>query len=184
MRQRSSVALSLVLAIASAADAGPEGHLDPGFGGGGSLFVLRPLAATRVVDLGVQPDGKVVVRTAATRHEASAIVRTAADGAADPLFGVAGTAPYPTPDTAPGRLAIQADGKILVGTSTAGSPTMRVLRYLADGTPDPAFGTGGLSPALDVDGDAHLVVQPDGRLLVVGTTTPRLVRLLGDGSLD
>jgi hypothetical protein len=73
------------------------------------------------------------------------------------------------------------DGRILVSGSSRNPGSSGVgidhhtdlARYLADGQPDPSFGTGG---TLSLDGfvGADLVVQPDGRLLLVGTadTTP------------
>ena len=82
---------------------------------------------------------------------------------------------------------IQADGKIVVtGSGFA-------VRYLTDGTPDPAFGGGdGIAPAgASVGRGAAL--QPDGKLLLTGgscggslipTCSVAVARLNTDGSPD
>jgi uncharacterized delta-60 repeat protein len=71
-------------------------------------------------------------------------------------------------------VAVQADGKVVVGgISTHGTPPdgFTLARYLADGTLDPGFGTGGkvvteLS-AFD-DGILDLALQADGKIIAVG----------------
>ena len=50
--------------------------------------------------------------------------------------------------------------------TTDGSP-YRVMRFLTDGTPDPAFGTPGFGVPLDNRGTA-LCVQADGKIVVTG----------------
>ena len=89
-------------------------------------------------------------------------------------------------------LAVQADGKILVGgefTTLGGQPRHHLARLNADGTLDPTFNPraeGGNSPFVD-----SLVVQADGKILVGGRFRtlggqPRdsLGRLNADGTLD
>jgi uncharacterized delta-60 repeat protein len=115
------------------------------------------------------------------------------------LFGSAlapdARAQYPTADDFnPGAdtyvlsLAVQADGKILVGgyfTTVGGQPRERIARLHADGTLDVGFNPGASS-------DVYcLAVQADGKILVGGWFTnlcgqPRsgIGRLNGDGTLD
>jgi uncharacterized delta-60 repeat protein len=96
-------------------------------------------------------------------------------------------------------IALQADGKIVaVGLTTGPTPSttdIAVARYTADGTLDLGFGGGdgiatiNISPALGTETGRGVVVQPDGRILVAGTTIGlgsdiALSRLNPDGTLD
>lgn len=88
-------------------------------------------------------------------------------------------------------IAIQADGKILVGGTftNVGSGTHYIIRLNDDGTEDTTFNIGGTGFN---DYVKSIVVQPDGAILVGGTFTQyngldcpdKLVRLLSDGTLD
>lgn len=86
-------------------------------------------------------------------------------------------------------LALQPDGKILVGgrfTSFNGSPVINLARLNANGTLDATFqvGNGLNGEVLD------MVVQPDGKIVVVGRFTNcwgsvgHIVRLNANGTLD
>ena len=85
-------------------------------------------------------------------------------------------------------LALQADGKILVGgnfTALASIPRNRLARLLPDGSVEPSFAPNFNGPVDSV------VVQPDGKILVGGPFTTvdgqsrvELARLNADGSLD
>ena len=85
-------------------------------------------------------------------------------------------------------LAIQGDGKVLVGgrfTALGGQPRERIGRLNADGTLD-----GGVDPGANTD-VYSLAVQPDGRILVGGNFAVlggqprnRIGRLNADGTLD
>ncbi|HEU0008295.1 MAG TPA: hypothetical protein VFT34_00610 [Verrucomicrobiae bacterium] len=85
-------------------------------------------------------------------------------------------------------VAVQSDGKVIaVGT-------FGVMRFLTDGTVDPAFQSipPGLSPFTGPgSGNGKVVLQADGRILLTGIFTnaagmplPNLVRLNADGSVD
>ena len=120
-------------------------------------------------------------------------------GALDPAFGTGGVVMTPTP---PGTIlengdlkavALQADGKIVVGghaqSTTAHSTTFAVARYEADGSLDSTFGTGGVVTTdfgNDWEGVQGLAIQPDGKIVAVGTTggIVALARYSPDGSLD
>ena len=95
----------------------------------------------------------------------------------------------PQPQAAPGTLAIQADGKILLGgyfLDGVTSTLFGVQRLNTDGSVDPGF------VELEFSGDVKAVaVQADGKILVggnfdmIGTTARHyLARLNADGSLD
>lgn len=95
----------------------------------------------------------------------------------------------PLPEGPPKALAIQPDGKVLIGGSfqnVAGAPRRGVARLDVDGSVDAGFG----DP--DVNGDViAIAVQDDGKLLVGGSfnqvggaTRHELARLNADGTLD
>jgi uncharacterized delta-60 repeat protein len=114
----------------------------------------------------VQPDGKILIGgdftslspnfgTAVSRNR---IARLNPSGLLDTLFS-------PGADSSVNAIAVQADGKILLGgsfTSVAGQPRNRLARLNPDGTLDVAF-----DPNAN-DSVSSIVVQADGRILVGG----------------
>jgi uncharacterized delta-60 repeat protein len=95
----------------------------------------------------------------------------------------------PLPEGPPKALAIQPDGKILIGSSfqnVASTPRRGVARLNADGSVDTSFGDPG------INGDViAIAVQGDGKLLVGGSFTEvdgatrhDLARLNANGTLD
>lgn len=134
------------------------------------------------------------------------LVRVLANGALDPTFGNAGTAVVPVAganDAFGATVAIQPDLRIVVAGSTTietvgvWSNDVLVLRLLADGALDPTFGSGGVT-RVDVgpiDWAQSVVLQGDGKLVVVGTAEARgtgystkddvlVVRLLGTSNTN
>ena len=76
-------------------------------------------------------------------------------------------------------LIVQDDGKILVGGPISEGDVLRVgaARFLTDGSLDPAFGTNGtITTPLDIAsrGSARLVLQQDGKMVVVGSAIKNL----------
>lgn len=96
-------------------------------------------------------------------------------------------------------IAVQPDGKIVVaGVAMIGTAEddekFVVARFNADGTPDTSFGTGGsaFSPLRHISAQIKLLIQPDGKILVSGTTlliqqqltAYAVTRFTSDGALD
>ncbi|HET9769772.1 MAG TPA: hypothetical protein VFS16_02700 [Acidimicrobiia bacterium] len=207
-----AVCLALV-GLPGPVSARPAVGLDPGFGKGGTVVVAPPAGAGEWPGgQAVGPDGSVVVvGTAAPARNGYAVLvlRFLPDGRPDPSFGTAGrvwtdlvTLGTPLRGAVPGdvalgsssasAVAIQPDGKIVVGGSTqsGASTAFAVLRYLPDGRPDPGFGSDGLAltdfdPATN-DGVAALSILPDGRVLAAGAAGDGvgLARYTADGRLD
>lgn len=165
----------------------PALGLDPTFGAGG--IALNPLAGTRFVAVtatAVLPTGETLIvgTTAGDSHSnygELAIARLNANGTADPRFGggdgfaTFALVPYvPTP-----AVTLQADGKILIAGTVFGSVQSPVwdafvVRLNADGTPDASFGTGGQT-VIDFGGTDwanRIAVQPDGKIVIAGSTAP------------
>lgn len=170
-----SIALLAVLLTASGVGANP-GDLDSSFGTGG--MVITTVATSQQPSVVVQqPDGKLLV--AGTSGSASntdfTLLRYATDGSLDPSFGTGGVV-FTDFDLRDGisSIALQADGRIVAagGTGpTTGNQDFALARYNADGSLDPAFGTGGkVRTALSADNDRSqgVVVLPDGKIVAAG----------------
>jgi uncharacterized delta-60 repeat protein len=158
-----------------------DGTLDSGF---------NPGANSSVYSLAAQVDGKILVGGCFTTlggQPRNRIARVNANGTLDSGFnpGAGTTDGYPPYVYS---LAVQADGKILVGgwfTTLGGQTRSYIGRLNADGTLDSGFNPGASSYV------ESLAVQADGKILVGGCFTtlggqPRscLGRLNADGTLD
>lgn len=177
-----SVLLFSTMLCADPASAQTDGTYDPTFVQG-TGFAGDVLAITR------QPDGKLLIGgdqlTLYNGVAVKPIVRLGSDGALDTGFDVGDG-----PDSEVLEIAVQPDGKILVGGSFYnfnGVTSRRLVRLMLDGSVDNSFNIGtGANSAV-----AGVVVQPDGKILVAGSfsqwdgaTVGGIVRLLVDGSVD
>ncbi|HZF99883.1 MAG TPA: delta-60 repeat domain-containing protein, partial [Chitinophagales bacterium] len=161
-------------------------------------------------ELAVQPDGKIVQAgdvgaTGAFRK--IAVIRYSPNGTLDNAFGVAGktTAPLGTYHAYAAGMALQPDGKIVVGGHSQAlfnASHFGVLRLNADGSPDNTFGVGGSAtisfgsggPEYEYSETYDMVLQPDGKIVVVGRsylesnapagTALAMARFNSDGTLD
>jgi uncharacterized delta-60 repeat protein len=158
-----------------------NGSLDTGFNPGtGADFNVWGLA--------IQPDGKIIIGGAFTTYNGSIrnrIARINTDGSIDlsftPGFGANNTV-Y--------SLALQADGKILIGglfTTYASVASSCIARINTDGTRDAGFnvGTGANNEIRSI------VIQPDGKFFIggifamyAGASRNGIARINADGSLD
>ena len=138
----------------------PNGTLDSSFGSGG--FVTGPDAWSPMVAL--QLDGKILV----TASETFSVRRYLPNGSLDLGFGTGGTASGPTGYSE--AVTVQPDGKILLLGRSSQQPGITVVRFLAGGTLDPAFGSSGVVQTL-IDGASanDIALQPDGKIVVGGS---------------
>ncbi|GAB3871101.1 hypothetical protein GCM10028824_20510 [Hymenobacter segetis] len=148
--------------------------------------------------IALQADGKILLGAEQglsyfNGQPAQSLVRLNPDGSRDATFGAGGTlweAGFI------GSIAVQADGKILVGGASSstfnGQPIKGLVRLLPSGLPDASFNIG-TGVALGSGGGfiKKLLVQPDGAILAGGQFStfngqarPLLVRLLPSGSVD
>jgi uncharacterized delta-60 repeat protein len=124
------------------------------------------------------------------------LARYTLDGVLDASFGTAGkvVTNWASTDTIT-SLALQADGKIIVGGQfgSGGTANYALARYNANGTVDTSFGgTGALSFDWYGYGDTltKVLVQPDGKILAIGTAAGpsdsklALARFNANGTLD
>lgn len=169
-----------------------NGSLDTTFntGGAGVNFAYTP-STLGINAIALQSDGKIIIGGSTfSSYNGTAvgnIARLNSDGTLDTTFNVGGAG-------ANGNvlaIAIQADGKIIIGgafTSYNGTVVGRFARLKADGTLDTSFIMGtGLNNTVNA-----IAIQPDGKIVIVGTFTSyngttsknRITRLNTDGTLD
>jgi uncharacterized delta-60 repeat protein len=155
--------------------------------------------AAAVNAISVQSDGKILVGGAFTSYGGTLgrdyFIRLNSDGTLDTAFCV-NAADGSKFNTSIDSIAIQSDGKILVGglfTNYAGTTGRnRLIRLNSDGTLDTAFCTNAVDGTKFNNIIYSLVVQSDGKILVGGnfanyagtTTRNNLIRLNSDGTLD
>lgn len=177
----------------------PDGVLDDTFGAGG-LVRLDLDVYDASYALALLPDGRFLVGGTVGPSAFGyyfALMRFEADGTLDRTFGDEGLVLLDTSGRgAIQALAVQPDGRIVVvGDSYVPDPKYDIIlaRYLPDGKLDPTFGDGGV--ALEDYGVSDqygyaLALQPDGRIVVVGTSGSEesqnllLSRYLPEGTLD
>ena len=152
-----------------------DGSLDTGFGSAGRVstdVVVGGVVEEIARAVAVQADGKIVVAGHVRTPGGPlsfVLARYLANGSLDAGFGSAGLVVGPVVGRAL-AVALQPDGRIVVaGDDAAGD--FRVARYLADGTLDASFGTGG-QVTTDIAGGTdtarNLVLQPNGAIVVSG----------------
>jgi uncharacterized delta-60 repeat protein len=158
-----------------------DGSLDSSFNPGTG-------ASNSVYSFALQPDGKVLTGGDFTSFDGTPrnrIARLNADGSLDATFN-----PVPGANGTVQSLALQPDGKVLVGgafTSYNGTPRKNIARLNADGSLDASF-----NPGIGADNRViSFSLQPDGKVLIGGSFTnyngtprPGIARLNADGSLD
>jgi uncharacterized delta-60 repeat protein len=182
------------------------GTLDPTFNGTGRQTLAFPGGSVTGTAVAVQPDNKVVVAgtfqpTGSTTTGSFAVARFNADGSLDTGFGTGGRVTidfgFPGGNQQASAVALQADGKIVVGGSVAtggpGGEDFAVARLTAAGALDGSFGAGG-KQTLDFGFDdflTGLAIQPADQKVVLagygkqgGGASFEAARLGTDGSLD
>jgi uncharacterized delta-60 repeat protein len=155
-----------------------DGVVDVSFGVGGVATVPFGTYTGGPSAIAQQPDGKILLGGSAngvTGFTDFVVARLDADGVLDASFGASGIV---TTDLTGNNdylqsLALQPDGRIVVGGWTNAALGFVVARYDADGALDATFGTGGHVftgiGAIPDDDYAYVVtVLPDGRIVAGG----------------
>jgi uncharacterized delta-60 repeat protein len=165
---------------------GPTGKPDTTFDSGTGF-------EGEVTSLALQSDGKMIAAgwfRSYNGQALSSLVRLHGDGTLDDSFIQAGTGLDPDRAYFRPALAIEPNGKIVVGgifEDFHGISIHGIMRLNNDGTLDPSF-----DPGAGFDREVQKVlVQPDGKILVVGffhsyngITRHRIVRINNDGTPD
>jgi uncharacterized delta-60 repeat protein len=162
----------------------PSGTLDAGFGTQGRVTLPGGGSAKAVL---VQPDQRIVVTGSSSGSEMMTVTRLRPDGSLDPTFGGSGTVTIDFGSLADlGQGAVlQPDGKIVVAGYTQADELVAIARLQANGSLDPAFGSGGKATVnfgTATFGNA-VARQRNGRIVVAGQKTGgddfAVARLLG-----
>jgi uncharacterized delta-60 repeat protein len=151
---------------------------------------VGPSAGNRVESVALQPDGKILIGgffSEVNGVERRGVARLNPNGSLDATFNP----PFTANPGYIGAIAVQADGRILVGgtlPAVAGLGATELVRLNADGSTDLAF-----NPRVGGRVD-ELVVMADGRILVAGQINQlagvplgneaHLVRLQAGGARD
>ncbi len=172
-----------------------NGTPDNTFDGDG-LAVAVLTSPAQANALAIQTDGKIVV--AGRSAGDLALARFNSDGSLDTTFDGDGIAILVLPDSQEiFDIAIQPDGKIIVGGNTGNSALFQdfmVVRFNANGTPDAAFGPTGIGVIQTsfntLDYCSSVALQTDGKIVAGGYTGDfinydfALLRITATGSLD
>ncbi|MHC4440401.1 MAG: delta-60 repeat domain-containing protein, partial [Planctomycetota bacterium] len=157
----------------------PDGSLDTNFGSNGIYTYDGGNGYDAVIDLLVQPDGKIVICGSTNNGTDNdlLVMRLNKDGALDTTFGTNGATTYHGGNNHDYglRLTVQNDGKILVtGMNHNGSDNdIIVVRFNTNGAPDTSFGTGGIAiyDGGDYDRGYGVDTNSKGNILVTGIRT-------------
>ncbi|MCF6131530.1 T9SS type A sorting domain-containing protein [Flavobacterium wongokense] len=152
----------------------------------GSGFNLGSGAFTHIDVIVQQADGKLVVSGLFSNyngHNVKNLVRLNTDGSFDNTFSNANSNNLEDVIS----MVIQPNGKIIACDWVTNGAFSDVVRFNADGSPDPTF----ISVAEFDQSISNIVLQSDGKILVGGdftsynnTTANGIIRLNADGSID
>lgn len=184
------VPAAMVAFLAAPSVAAP-GDLDPSFGDAGRVIETFG-AGSGGNDVALAPDGGIVV--AGWIEGMVAVMRFGPDGGLDSDFGDSGATwlPLGHQGDEANAVGVQPNGKIVIA-GTDSRERFVVARFTAGGAIDPSFGGDGVvrTRLADRFREANdLVIQPNGRIVVVGwsggdwTARFALVRYRADGRTD
>jgi uncharacterized delta-60 repeat protein len=154
-----------------------DGTLDTTFGSYGKI--IQPIGSWNDwgYSLAIQLDGKILLGGYCYNGSDNdfCIARFNSDGTLDKTFGSSGIVilPIGSSDDEGKSLAIQPDGKILLGgyCSNGSNNDFCIARFKSDGTLDKTFGSSGkvIQPIGSSDDYGYsLAIQPDGKILLGG----------------
>lgn len=173
--------------------------LDSTFNDDGMVTTVIDVNADYIFSIAIQSDDKTVAAGMAMISGANqaALARYKLDGSLDSTFGTNGIVLVSVGglSDAASSVAIQSDGKIVIGGSTYNTTLdFFAIRFLTDGTLDTTFSGDGIAiipigTANDVCRD--ILIQSDGKIILSGKSQVSsgsnafgLARLNTDGSLD
>ena len=177
-----------------------DGTLDHTFSGDGRLISVIGGTQDYAMSTAVQSDGRIIVAGYVSLTNSDfALLRYLTNGSLDTTFGTGGivTTAFGSGEDRGKGVVIQPDGKIVVaGYAAMSTGDFALARYDTSGTLDPSFNIDGKVTCdftAKYDGGEGIVLQPDGKIIVVGTTIKSnvyfstdvaLVRFTTSGYLD
>ncbi|MFH1853348.1 MAG: right-handed parallel beta-helix repeat-containing protein [Candidatus Neomarinimicrobiota bacterium] len=155
-----------------------DGSLDTSFDSDGIVTTSVNVGSGwgYIYSVAIQEDGKIIIAgssPSATGNQDITLVRYNSNGSLDTSFDTDGivTANITGAEVAHG-IAIQADGKIVVGGYSSTDKEFLVLRYNNDGLLDTGFGSSGIfetSFGYGLVNANALALQEDGKIILVGS---------------
>lgn len=145
-----------------------------------TTFGINGQAGSEAYTLAVQPDGKILLAGYGVNgaNKEMVVLRYLSTGALDTGFGTAGKITGPVSYDGARALALQPDGKIIIGgdistyNNISTTWDFALARYNSNGTTDTGFGNSGLF-STEISGlDDHaygMALQPDGKILLGGS---------------
>jgi uncharacterized delta-60 repeat protein len=169
-----------------------DGSIDTNFGSSGKVMVSLNPGGDVIFSLAIQSDGKIIAAGQSEKGNSQVLLmRYKTDGVIDSTFGTNGIVNStfnPSNPTQSSCVALQADGKILVGGAVDSTDSdFALFRFNSNGGTDTTFGTKG-KVATDFnsgyDYASSIIIQPNGRIVLGGTTDEdfALARYLSDGA--
>ena len=161
-----------------------DGSLDTTFGNGGEITISPTTSQQFASGVAVQADGKIVAigqveDPSGNFNQSFCVVRVNTDGNLDSSFGKGGIVitDLTPPGTSffsasPTSIAIQPDGRIVVGGSDSAGSNLALVRYKKDGKLDASFGNHGIVmldssvPGFPI---TDMTLQSDGKIVAVGS---------------
>ncbi len=156
------------------------GVLDQTFGVGGKVIIpADSTASTKAVV--IQSDGKIISGTSTTINSIPylKLIRYNTDGTFDTSFGINGQInARPGSSCSLGDIALQSDGKIIVGgnvfdTTTNNRGGFLLIRYLPNGKLDSTFGNNGMVKTYPQSTNflslTCIMIKPDGKIVAGGS---------------
>ncbi len=155
-------------------------RLDPSFALTSAVRTPGTQQAAYISEMVLQPDGKLVVCgnfRELNGRPANRVARLLPDGQVDTTFNAPATAAAPPAFNLIRSIALQADGKLLIGgdfTTVGGQSRIGIARLLPTGALDPGFLSpfGGGPPPFAYSNVEKIVVQPGRGILLLGGLTP------------
>lgn len=170
-----------------------DGTPDTSFGSGAGQLVLQPTATADVGrGVAITSSGSVLVSGGAGIGDSDTVLaQLLPSGAPDPAFSGGALRVLARPGAEYSRnhpLAVQPDGKIVLGVEPANGADIGIYRLNRDGSSDQSFGTAGFALFdLTVSDDLNAITtDSQGRILVAGDTPEGgfVARVLGNGDAD
>jgi uncharacterized delta-60 repeat protein len=171
-----------------------DGTLDPSFAGDGRQTTKMQDDVSNDFGraLALQADGKIILAGDTANGSSVAVARYRTDGFLDASFSEDGRQQgAPGGPFSANSVAVQPDGRIVIAGPVAPllpGGEFGIARYRTDGEPDRSFSSdGGLRSDFGAKGSARgVVVQPDGRIVVGGSSSGdfALARYDPAGTLD
>jgi uncharacterized delta-60 repeat protein len=146
-------AIAVLLLAVVPASAAADGAPDPAFNQGRAA-TFAPLRFSAAIASAVDGQGRILIAASlddgTMLHTRAAVLRLLPSGALDATFGTGGIATIEPPPSYGGTnaeaMALDGAGRIVIA-GEVDDDIPAVMRLLPDGTPDPGFGSGGITVA-------------------------------------